>query len=67
MNKHSLLQDDQKEALKLIKKFIQSNNKDIFILEGSLNSGKSFREVGKITGISANTIKTMIEKPELYE
>lgn len=42
MNKYSLLQDDQKEALKLIKKFIQSNNKDIFILEGSLNSGKSF-------------------------
>lgn len=52
------------EMIKTLKKY---NSLDRDKATKLINSGKSFREVERITGISAKTIKTMIEKPELYE
>jgi uncharacterized protein YerC len=52
------------EMIKTLKKY---NSVDRDRATELINSGKSFREVERITGISAKTIKTMVEKPELYE
>lgn len=52
------------EMIKTLKKY---NSLDRDKAAKLINNGKSFREVERITGISAKTIKTMIEKSELYE